>query len=498
MKPDGYPASDIFSDTHSYTYDDLILLPGHIDFSVDDVDLQTQLSRNITLALPFISSPMDTVTEEKMAINMALLGGIGLIHYNNTVKRQVEMIELVKRFENGFITDPVVLSPNHTIQDVDEMKSRFHFASFPITEGGKVGQKLLGIVTSRDVDFEPNRSHLLKDVMTTDLVVGQKGISLEQANEILRTSKKGKLLIVDKNYCLVALVSRQDLLLNRKFPNASKNKNKQLHVGAAISTRKQDYPRLNALLDAGVDVLVVDAAQGDSIYAAQMIQYIKKEQKKYSVDVIGGNVITSEQAERLIAAGADALRIGMGPGSICTTQETLAVGRGQAKAIYQTAQVAAKYQIPIIADGGIVTTGHIVKALSLGASTVMMGMLLAGTKESPGDYYYKDGMRLKKYRGMASKEAMKAGGDKRYYADQSLIQVTQGVSGGVIDRGSLIDFIPYLAKGVRHGFQDLGIRSLKKLHDALNKGNLRLEIRTPASQKEGEVHDLYEYKKESI
>ncbi|MCH7504950.1 IMP dehydrogenase [PVC group bacterium] len=497
MKQDGCGAQEFFSGHHSYTYDDLIFLPGHIHFAVDNVSLKTQLTRNIALSLPFCSSPMDTVTEEKMAIYMALLGGIGILHFNNTLERQVEMLKQVKRFENGFITDPVVLSPDHTISDIEKIKLKYHFSGVPITEKGEVGQKLLGIVTNRDIDFEPNRNRPLKEVMSENLIVGQKGLSLEEANDLLRTSKKGKLPIVDRDYNLVALVSRHDLLLNRSYPLASKNKNKQLIVGAAISTRESDHERVDALVEAGADVLVVDAAQGDSLFAYEMIDYIKNKHKD-SVDIIGGYVVTMNQAENLIKKGVDGLRIGMGPGSICTTQETMAVGRAQATAVYRTASIARKHGVPVIADGGIASMSHIVKALALGASAVMMGMLLAGTEESPGEYYYKTGLRLKRYRGMASKDAMKSGGAKRYLADQETIRVAQGVSGSVIDRGALGDFIPYLAKGVCHGFQDLGYNSLAEVHQGLDKETLRMEMRTPASQKEGGIHDLYDYNKESI
>ncbi|MBC8230756.1 IMP dehydrogenase, partial [bacterium] len=363
--------------------------------------------------------------------------------------------------------------------------------------------KLLGIVTTRDIDFEKDRSRPLSEVMTTELVIAREGVSLSEANSILKASKKGKLPIVDRNFHLVALVSRNDLRTNREFPLASKDANKQLLVGAAISTRDEDKERLAALDEAGVDVVIIDAAQGDSIYQIKTIEYIKAHYPH--IDVIAGNVVTVRQAQHLVEAGADALRIGMGVGSICTTQEVVAVGRPQATAVYHTARYAEEVGVPTIADGGIASIGYIVKALSLGAHTVMLGGLLAGTAESPGEYFYKDGMRLKKHRGMASKEAMAEGGAKRYFnqagtepLNSNGIKIAQGVSGTVVDRGSLLDFIPYVTQGFRHGFQDLGVRDIPLLHQALRSGDLRFELRTYAGVLEADVHSLYEYQKDML
>ena len=498
---DGYDARTFFSARHAYTYDDFILLPGHIDFGVDEVDLQTHLTRNLLLKTPIVSSPMDTVTEAQMAIDLALLGGMGFIHFNCAIDEQAAMARKVKRFENGFITDPTVLSPQHTIADVDQIKATYGYSGIPITEDGTLQSKLVGIVTTRDIDFEKDRSRPLSEVMTTELVVAQKGVSLSEANRILKASKKGKLPIVDCNFRLVALVSRNDLRTNREFPLASKDSKKQLLVGAAISTRDEDKERLAALNEAGVDVVVIDAAQGDSIYQMKMIEHVKEQYPR--LDVIAGNVVTVRQAQHLVEAGADALRIGMGVGSICTTQEVMAVGRSQATAVYHTTRYAEEVDVPAIADGGIASIGHIVKALSLGSHTVMLGGLLAGTAESPGEYFYKDGMRLKKHRGMASKEAMAEGGLKRYLNQDTIvrvgieplneIKVAQGVSGAVVDRGSLLDFIPYVTQGLRHAFQDLGVRDITSLHQALRNGDLRFELRTYAGTMEAGVHSLYEY-----
>ncbi len=489
---DGFSAEELFTKENGLTYNDFIMLPGYIDFAPDEVILDTQLTRRISIKSPLVSSPMDTVTEAQMAIGLALLGGIGIIHYNNTVEEQADEVRKVKRFENGFITDPIVLSPANTIADIDEIKEKYGFSGIPITENGNLNSLLLGIVTNRDIDFEPDRSKKLSEVMTTDVLTAKKGISLVQANQILKNSKRGKLPIVDDAGRLVALMSRNDLLKNREYPNASKGPHKQLMVGAAISTRDESRERLEALVDAGVNVVVIDSAQGNSSYQIEMIKTIKK--KYPDLEVIGGNIVTMEQCETLIKAGADGLRIGMGPGSICTTQTTMSVGRAQATAVYNTARYAKKHSVPIIADGGISTIGFIIKALALGASTVMMGSMFAGTHEAPGEYFYENGVRLKKYRGMASQEALEAGGAKRYFAEDAKIKVAQGVSGAVIDKGSLFEYVPYLLQGIRHSFQDIGVRDMKALHDSLYSGKLRFELRSPSAQQEGGIHDMYSYK----
>lgn len=490
-KRDGFSAEGLFGQTTGWAYNDFIILPGYIDFAPDDVNLETNLSRNITLKSPIVSSPMDTVTESDMAIGLALMGGIGIIHYNNTIEKQAEEVRKVKRFENGFITDPIVLSPDHIISDMDNIKEEYGFSGIPITVNGKLYSKLIGIVTNRDIDFETDRSKKLSEVMTSDLMTGKKGVSLSEANTILKRSKKGKLPIVDDKGCLVALMSRNDLLKNMEYPLASKDAKKQLMVGSAISTKEESKERLDVLVDAGVNVVIIDSAQGNSIYQIELIKYVKK--KYPEIDIIGGNIVTTDQCENLVQAGIDGIRIGMGPGSICTTQTTMSVGRAQASAVYKIAKYLKKNSIPAIADGGISTIGHISKALAIGASTVMMGSMFAGTAEAPGEYFYDKGVRLKRYRGMASKEAMEAGGSKRYFADDARVLVSQGVSGSVVDKGSLSDYVPYILQGLRHSFQDMGTRNIIKLHEYLYSGILRFELRSPSAQIEGDIHNMHSY-----
>jgi IMP dehydrogenase len=495
---DGLSARELFRPGKGIAYDDFLVLPGHIDFHHSVVDLSSRITRRIALRLPFVSSPMDTVTEHRMAIALALQGGMGVVHYNNAIARQAEEVRKVKRFENGFITSPVCLSPEHALADVDAIKARFGFSGIPITQDGTLATKLVGIVTNRDIEFETDRTRKLREVMTTDLVTAPAGVTLPEANQLLRGSKKGKLPIVDREGRLVSMISRRDLLKNRDYPESTKNEKKQLRVAAAVSTRDEDRERVSALAEAGVDAIVIDAAQGDSIYELRMLEWIKREFPH--VDVIAGNVVTRAQSVRLMDAGADALRVGMGPGSICTTQGTMAVGRAQATAIYNTAEVARERDVPIIADGGISTIGHIAKALALGSGAVMMGFMFAGTEEAPGDYFYENGIRLKRYRGMASIEAMQAGGEKRYVtqADDRKIKVAQGVSGAVVDKGSMSDLVPYLVQALRQSLQDMGQKSVKSLQAALADGTLRFERRSVAAQVEGGVHGLHSYKEPAI
>ncbi|CAJ0579490.1 unnamed protein product, partial [Mesorhabditis spiculigera] len=503
LEVDGESIHELFSARQGITYNDFNILPGYIDFQVGQVELETKLTKGITLKAPLVSSPMDTVTEAEMAIAMALHGGIGIIHGNfpNHEAQAAEVLK-VKRYKQGFISNPKCIKPTDTVKDLMIIKAKHGFTGTPVTDTGSPGGKLIGLVTSRDVDFIPESRYtttLIQDVMVPRdrLMTGKEEIALKEAYEILENEKKGKLPIVDSEDHLVSLIARTDLKKAREFPLSTYDEKRQLRVGAAINTREATRAAIPMLAKAGVDLLVIDSSNGSSMWQVDLIKHIKSEYP--NLQVIAGNVVTQAQAKMLIDAGADGLRIGMGSGSICITQEIMAVGRAQATAVYQVAKYARQCGVPIIADGGIRDVGYITKALALGASAVMMGGLLAGTTEAPGEYFWgAQGVRLKKYRGMGSIDAMEAHAssqDRYFTSEADQVKVAQGVSATMRDRGSIHKFVPYLIRGVQHGFQDIGIQSLSEMHEKVSAGLIRFERRSPNAQLEGGVHSLHSYDK---
>lgn len=492
---DGFSAVKLFDQGYSYTYDDVIFLPHYIDFPTDAVQLHTKLTKNIALSIPCVSSPMDTVTESYMAVAMASLGGIGILHSNTTPAEQFDLLQSAKSRRIPFVSDFEIKS----LSDVIESESDFGSSSvILVTETGSRKSKVLGYVLKSDWETLKNKLECrVCDYMTKLDVSVSSSYDLAQIAGFL--GEKGHKLVPtlrESDGEVVDLVTLQDIERIQGYPMRglpSLSSNGEFLVGAAIGTRESDKERLEYLVKGGADVVVLDSSQGNSIYQIDMIKYIKKTYPK--LDVIGGNVVTKYQAQNLIQAGVDGLRVGMGSGSICTTQEVCAVGRGQATAVYKVASIASQNGVPIIADGGISNSGHIVKALVLGASTVMMGSFLAGSTEAPGVYVIQNGRRVKKYRGMGSLEAMTKGSDQRYLGDKSKLKIAQGVVGAVADKGSVLNFVPYTLHAVKQGFQDLGASSLQSAHDLLRSEVLRLEARTGAAQVEGGVHGLVSYEK---
>lgn len=495
----GYSVEELFGKSiESLTYDDLIVLPRQVKYTLDEISLKTKLTKNICINIPLVSSPMDTVTESEMAIGLALLGGFGIIHNHLSIEDQAKEVSRVKRHNNGFIENPVRMKPSDPLSKVVETINQYGFSGFLVTENGNMNEPLLGMISQHDLDFVTDLSQPVSSVMksTDKLVTGKVGCTLEEAYEIIKKHTISRLPIVDDNGGLVALICRKDILNNRNYPLATRDPvTKQLLVGAAVSTHLNDRDRIDALAEAKVDVICIDSSNGASVFQIETIKYIKE--KYPNIEVIAGNVVTKEGAKLLIDNGADAIRVGMGSGSICITQDALGVGRSQGSAVYDVVSYATHERgIPVIADGGISNSGHIAKALILGASSVMMGSMFAAIDESPGAVIVKDGVRLKQYRGHGSKGCRKEPGTlERYMMGDNDVFVPQGVVGTVASKGPLKEFVPMMAKSVKHTLQHLSVKNLNDLNAETIVGNIRVEKRSMQSQKEGTVHHLYSYEK---
>jgi IMP dehydrogenase len=447
--------------TEALSFDDVLLLPNHSEVLPDQVDVSTTLVGNIRLRIPIVSSPMDTVTESRMAIALAREGGVGVIHRNMPIEKQALEVDRVKRSEHGVIWDPIYLSPNHTVRDALELMERYHISGVPITD--EEGY-LVGILTNRDIRFETNLDRPIHEVMTSEnLITAPVGTSLEEAEKILQKHKIEKLPIVDERGKLRGLITIKDLLKIRQHPNATKDDKGRLVVGAAVGPMRDPVERARALADAGVDFIVIDSAHGHSQGVLNAVRMIKRALP--DLLVIAGNVATREGVRALAEAGADAIRVGLGAGSICTTRVVTGVGVPQLHAIMECAAEAQKWNLPIIADGGIRYSGDIVKALAAGASAVMLGNLLAGCEESPGEIEIFRNRAYKVYRGMGSVAAMRQGSSDRYYQTDPRKIVPEGVEGRVPYRGPLSETIHQLVGGLRSGMGYVGARNLQELRE---------------------------------
>lgn len=440
------------------TFDDVLLVPAASDVLPYQVDLKTQLTRDISLNIPMISSGMDTVTESRMAIAMAREGGMGVIHKNMSIEEQAHEVDTVKRSEHGVIVDPIFLSPQNLLSDAEELMRKYKISGVPITEHGK----LVGIITNRDMRFETDLSRQIGECMTSEgLVTAPEGTSLEMAKSILSKHRIEKLPLVDKDSNLKGLITIKDIEKATKYPNSAKDASGRLLVGAAVGVSKDMYDRLDALVAAKADVIIVDTAHGHSAGVLRTLKEIK--QAYPHIPVIAGNVATAAGTEALIEAGADAVKIGIGPGSICTTRVIAGIGVPQITAVYESAQVARRYGIPIIADGGIKYSGDIAKAIAAGANVVMMGNILAGTDESPGETVIYQGRSYKVYRGMGSLGAMKLGSKDRYFQSEAKKLVPEGIEGRVPYKGMLADTIFQMVGGLRASMGYCGCHNIKEM-----------------------------------
>ncbi len=463
------------------TFDDVLLVPAYSNVIPNQVDLSTHLTKKIKLNIPMMSAGMDTVTEHRMAIAMARQGGIGIIHKNMSIEAQAEEVDKVKRSENGVITDPFSLSPEHTLADADALMAKFRISGVPITEG----RKLVGIITNRDLKFETDFSKKIKESMTSEgLVTAKAGITLEEAKQILAAARKEKLPIVDDDFNLVGLITIKDIEKTIKYPLAAKDEQGRLLCGAAVGITANVLDRVQALVAAKVDVVVLDSAHGHSENVLRCVRMIKDAYP--DLQVIAGNVATGEGTRALIEAGADAVKIGIGPGSICTTRVVAGIGVPQVTAIMDAYAVAKEYGVPIIADGGIKYSGDMTKAIAAGGSVCMMGSIFAGCEESPGTFELFQGRKYKVYRGMGSISAMENGSKDRYFQENAKKLVPEGVEGRVAYKGNVEDTVYQLVGGIRSGMGYCGCSTIEELKE---KGRF-IKI-SAASLKESHPHDIH-------
>ena len=463
------------------TFDDVLLVPSYSEVIPNQVDLTTYLTKKIKLNIPLMSAGMDTVTEHRMAIAMARQGGIGIIHKNMSIQAQAEEVDKVKRSENGVITDPFYLSPEHTLKDADELMAKFRISGVPITEG----KKLVGIITNRDLKFEEDYSKKIKECMTSEhLVTAKEGVTMEEAKRILAKARVEKLPIVDENFNLKGLITIKDIEKQIKYPNSAKDDHGRLLCGAAIGITANVLERTEALVNAKVDVVVLDSAHGHS---ANVLNCVKMIKEKYpDLQVIAGNVATGEATRALIEAGVDAVKVGIGPGSICTTRVVAGIGVPQITAVMDCYEAAKEYGIPIIADGGIKYSGDVTKAIAAGANVCMMGSMFAGCDESPGTFELYQGRKYKVYRGMGSIAAMENGSKDRYFQENAKKLVPEGVEGRVAYKGHVEDTVFQLMGGLRSGMGYCGAETIEKL-----KETGRFIKISAASLKESHPHDIH-------
>ena len=463
------------------TFDDVLLIPAESNVLPADIDLHTRLTRKITLNIPVVSAAMDTVTESRMAIALAREGGLGIIHKNMSIGAQAEQVDMVKRSENGVITNPFFLGPGHTLAEADELMAKYRISGVPICDNGK----LIGIITNRDMKFETDMSQLIDNVMTKDnLVTAPEGTTLQEAREILRRHKIEKLPIVDSENHLKGLITIKDIDKAQVYPNSARDEKGRLMVGAAIGVTADVLDRVAALVEAGADVLCLDSAHGHS---QNILNCVKRIKSLYpDVQLIAGNVATAEGTRALIEAGADCVKIGIGPGSICTTRVVAGIGVPQITAIYDAARVAAEYGVPIIADGGIKFSGDIAKAIAAGGNVVMLGSLLAGCEESPGDTEVYQGRQFKVYRGMGSLGAMACGSKDRYFQQNNKKLVPEGVEGRVPYKGPVADTIYQMMGGLKAGMGYCGCGTIDELRTKAQFTQI-----TAAGLRESHPHDIY-------